>query len=85
MQERNYCSVCGTVSSYLVKKVRLLPETHMSWDCYSCSYLTDEIVLEIQSRNLQHCINCQTLTKKLSTDSKPICSMECLVQKEIDK
>jgi hypothetical protein len=84
MQERNYCSVCSTVSSYLTKKLRLLPEPHMSWDCYSCVFLPDEQVVEVQKRDLQPCINCHTLTKKLSVDSSPMCSVECLVQKELD-
>lgn len=84
MQDRNYCSVCGTVSSFLNKKIRLLKEPHISWDCYSCVFLTDEKALEVQLRDLQSCSNCQTLTKKLSVDSIPLCSVECLVQKELD-
>jgi hypothetical protein len=79
-----YCSVCGTVSPSLVQRLRLLLEPHMSWECSYCSQLSDKDSVEVHSRDLQPCINCQILTKRFSIGRVPMCSTECLVQKGLD-
>lgn len=85
MYLKKYCSICGTISTKLERVTRLFPEPHISFDCKSCSILSDSNAIIVQSRPLQFCINCQTPTKKLSVDKEPICSVECLVQKELGK
>jgi len=73
------CSVCSTYYLNLIKNIRLLPEPHMSWDCNLCFPIGDKQALEIQRRDLQPCANCGMYTKRV-----PVCSTECLIQKELD-
>lgn len=72
------CSVCGTYSLKLSKNIRLLPEPHMSWECNLCYPIKDGMALGIMRRDLQPCKNCGMYTKR-----GPVCSLECLIQKEI--
>ena len=73
------CTVCGTYSIGLKSNLRLLPEPHISWDCIFCFPIQDLPAIEIQKRNLQACACCGMLTKRI-----PVCSTECLIQKELD-
>lgn len=73
------CSVCGTYSLSLKKNIRLLPEPHVSWECNLCYPIKYEMALEIMRRDLQPCQNCGMYTKRI-----PVCSTECLIQKELD-
>jgi hypothetical protein len=73
------CSVCGTYSIGLTTHLRLLPEPYISWDCILCFPIQDAKALEIQRRDLQPCSNCGMFTKRI-----PVCSTECLIQKELD-
>lgn len=76
--EHFYCSICGTAAP-LEKNIRLIPEPYASWDCIFCFPVKDLQALEIKKRDLRPCQNCGILTKRI-----PVCSTECLIQKELD-
>lgn len=74
------CSVCSTYSLNLKRNMRLKPEPHTSWECNLCYPIEDDMALEIVRRDLKPCQNCGMYTKRI-----PVCSTECLIQKELDR